>query len=77
MLRGLRGIEFRLGRRAPLVGLRAEILDLVDRFRSAQEGGHVGGKRSNRQTVNHAMPLVFPSATDRRRKRKTKQPDHG
>src|SRR5277367_932301 len=61
----LRGVQLRLGRRPPAIGLRPEIFDLVDRFGASQKGGHVRREAFGSEAVDHPMASVAPS--ERRR----------
>ena len=60
VLRSLRGVQLRLGGRAPAVRLGAQVLDLAHRRLGAQKGRHIGGQRTGRQPVDHAMALIAP-----------------
>ena len=58
---GLGGDQLGLGAGTPAIGLGAEVGDLVDGFRRAEEGGHVGGQGFGGEAVDHGVAFAAPA----------------
>jgi len=77
VLWSLGGYQFRLGGRAPAIGLGTQVLDLIESIRRVEECGYIGRKRGRGKAVDHAVALVAPGACTQRQGKNEDQPRDG